>query len=248
MAKKCLILTPSMKQFLKNTVKRLLPFAITKNQKYDRDTKIILSKNLKPNSNSIDIGCHKGEVLDEIIKYAPNGKHFGVEPIPFLAKLLREKYQNRATILEFALNEKGGEELEFVLVKSNPAFSGLKERQYEKKEELEKIKVQTARLDEIIPHEIKIDLIKIDVEGAEYGVLLGAEKLLQKDKPILIFEHGLGAADKYQTTPEMIFDYLIKFNYRLSLLNDFIKNKNELNRNQFCDEFYKSKNYYFIAW
>lgn len=41
---------------------------ITKNIEYDRLTKQILKKNLKKNSNCLDIGCHKGEILDLMLK------------------------------------------------------------------------------------------------------------------------------------------------------------------------------------
>jgi len=42
------------------------------------------------------------------------------------------------------------------------------------------------------------DFIKIDVEGFEWGVLLGAIETIKKYKPIIFYEY----ADKYMT-PEM---------------------------------------------
>lgn len=237
-----------MKSKIKQIIKRLIPFAVTKNQKYDRDTKKILKHLLKSNSNTVDVGCHKGEVMAEILRFAPNGNHFGIEPIPFLASELRKKLPSNCTVFEVALNETGNEELEFVWVKSNPAYSGLKERNYERKEETEKIKVKTARLDELISENIKIDFIKIDVEGGELGVIKGSEKILVRNKPVIIFEHGLGASDKYGTKPEVLFDYLDKFNYKISTMELFLKNKKIFTKAEFSDQFYTKKNYYFIAW
>jgi len=37
---------------------------LTKNIYYDRLTLKILDKVVKPNSNCIDIGCHKGEIMN----------------------------------------------------------------------------------------------------------------------------------------------------------------------------------------
>jgi len=46
--------------------------------------------------------------------------------------------------------------------------------------------VNSIRLDDFINE--KIDLIKIDVEGAEYSALLGASELIREFKPIIFSE------------------------------------------------------------
>ena len=48
--------------------------------------------------------------------------------------------------------------------------------------------VELKKLDDVIPTDVTIDFIKIDVEGAELGVLKGAKNVLLKNKPIIIFE------------------------------------------------------------
>ena len=94
----------------------------------------------------------------------------------------------------------------FKFVESNPGYSGLKERKYDRPNEIVKdIVVKTDLLDEIIPSGEKIDFIKIDVEGAELQVLKGGMELIRRNKPVIIFEHGLGAADCYNTKPVDIF-------------------------------------------
>ena len=37
---------------------------------------------------------------------------------------------------------------------------------------------------------MKIDLIKIDVNGHEYSVVRGLERIIKRDKPVLIVETG----------------------------------------------------------
>lgn len=74
-----------MKELIKDTIRKglnALHLDLTKNLKYDRLTKEVIARSLKNNSNAIDAGCHKGEILDLILKHAPNGKHFAFEPIP----------------------------------------------------------------------------------------------------------------------------------------------------------------------
>ncbi|MBO0321678.1 FkbM family methyltransferase [Muricauda sp. CAU 1633] len=48
--------------------------------------------------------------------------------------------------------------------------------------------VESIRMDDIDNHPQAVELIKIDVEGAEVMVLKGGLKLLQKDRPIVICE------------------------------------------------------------
>ena len=50
--------------------------------------------------------------------------------------------------------------------------------------------------------------IKIDVEGAERLVLEGAMHTISRYQPTVVFEHGRGAANHYDTGPEQIFALL----------------------------------------
>jgi FkbM family methyltransferase len=196
---------------IKNIIKQILitfNLDLTKNLKYDRLTGLILKKQLKKNSNCIDIGCHKGEILNLMLKYSPEGNHYAFEPIPYLFEELKNKYNKKDNIFPYALSDKSGETT-FQYVKNAPAYSGIKRRRYDiSNPEIEEIKVELKTLDEIIPSNEKIHLIKIDVEGGEFGVLKGAKNLLKSNKPIVIFECGMGASDFYGTKPKDIFNYI----------------------------------------
>jgi len=226
----------------------ILHLDLTKNLEYDRLTKLIMKRTISSVSNCIDIGCHKGEILDIIIQQAPNGKHYGFEPLPYLFNNLKDKYKNKATILPYALaNENGFSTFQYV--KNAPAYSGIKKRKYDiDKPEIEEIKVELKKLDIVIPPDLKIDFIKIDVEGAELGVLQGAVQLLKRDKPIVVFEFGLGASDFYGTKPIDIFNlFTNEVGLKISLLKSFINNGNVLNLDEFEKHFNNNKEYYFIA-
>jgi FkbM family methyltransferase len=236
-----------LKEIIKKILKKL-PLRITKNQQYDYYTKKIIAKVCNSNSNCIDIGCHKGEILDIIIKSAPSGNHFCFEPIPELYTNLMSKYKsNNLHFYKLALsNIKGNATFNHVL--SNPAYSGLLKRTYDKKNEIDtEIEVETNLLDNIIPQQTKIDFIKIDVEGGELQVLEGAFNLLKNNKPIVLFEHGLGASDMYGSYPDKVFELFEQCDMKISLLVDFLKMDNSLNKKEFELQFYNRENYYFVA-
>ncbi len=234
---------------IKNTIRKTLNFLhldLTKNLEYDRLTTKIINQEIGVNSNCIDVGCHKGEILDIILKNSTQGKNFGFEPIPSFYNHLLSNYQGRATIYPYALADEEGTTT-FKFVKNAPAYSGIKEREYAvDNPDIEEITVEKKKLDDVIPKNIKIDLIKIDVEGGEYQVLNGARRILSEDKPIVIFEHGLGASEFYGTTPLMVFELLADCGLSISTLRDF-KNKSPLTQEEFEKLFYNRKEYYFIA-
>lgn len=240
-----------MKKSLKRIVRWLcikLQIPITKNIEYDILTEKILKTVLSKDSNCVDVGAHKGEILDLLLKYAKDGKHFAFEPIPYLFEELRKKYDNEVSVYRYALSTYHGE-TEFNLVLDDPAYSGIKQRKYKSANtQVETIKVQVRTLDEIVttvPY--KIDLIKIDVEGGEFDVLKGGSQVLKDHKPFLIFECGKGASDYYGTKPGDIYDYLIGFNYSLNSLKGFSKYSNRLSKEEFIDLFDTGEEYYFVG-
>ena len=237
----------SVISYIKKLLKKM-PIGLSKNHQYDIDTRKIIQKTLLNDSNAIDIGCHEGEILDYFLKYAPSGEHFAFEPLPHLYKSLKSKYTKKAHIYPHALSDREGTTT-FQYVKSNPAYSGIKKRKYDRpSEEIEEITVDQTRLDEMIPEDVRIDLIKIDVEGGEFLVLSGSKRILKRDKPLLIFEHGKGGADHYGVTPEMVFDLLNGYDYAIYNLSAFLsKDKKAIDRLEFIRQYEKEEHYYFIA-
>jgi FkbM family methyltransferase len=239
------------KRMIKSIIRKLLIYAgldLTPNLRYDRLARKVVEKILSSGSVCIDAGCHKGEFLDLIRIHAPGVKHYAFEPIPEFIDFLINRYGSRVHIFPFALGDREGV-TEFHHVKNAPAYSGILKRKYKvDNPEIEKIQVKITTLDEVIPAAEKIDLIKIDVEGAEFDVLKGARKLLLDQKPFVIFEYGLGASDYYGTKPEEIFDFLtqeVKLN--ISLMDHWLENKNSLEREEFCRIYHSGSEYYFLA-
>ena len=222
------------------------------NQMYDLQTVEVMKRVLQESSNCIDVGCHSGVFLDEILRFSPKGFHYGFEALPSLSTQLIKKYKTnpKVAIHGLALSDETGE-VTFEHVVSNPGYSGLKQRRYDRPNEIiEQIKVKTAKLDDIIPPSVDIAFIKIDVEGAELQVLRGAKETLRRNRPVLIFEHGLGAADCYGTTPADVYDLLCSdLGFGIHLMERWLENSagQPLSREEFHDEFASGRNFYFMA-
>jgi hypothetical protein len=91
-----------------------------------------------------------------------------------------------------------------------PGYSGFKLRPLPRQMELATITVRTARLDDDLPAGFVPTLSKIDVEGAEEQVIVGAMQTLRRHRPTVVFEHGRGSAAVYGTTPEQIHQLLFE--------------------------------------
>ena len=233
-----------MNDTVKSIVKKVFPLTI--NQRYDKQTMRIMKIVLEDNSTFIDVGSHKGEILSEAIKISPKGKHFAFEPIPTFYEKLKSKYGHSCEVKNFGLSDQKVKS-EFQYVISNPSYSGIKKRSYPKTEEIETIEVDLDTLDNQLQKHDRVDLIKIDVEGGEFGVLKGAQKIIDKFHPVIVFEHGLGASDHYNTYPSDIFDFFMEMDYKLFTLKGFIDDSFALKRNEFYDLYNTNREYYFLG-
>lgn len=216
-----------------------------KNLAYDKQTSAVIRRLLQASSNCVDVGCHRGTLLREMIHYAPAGTHYAFEPIPELYSRLVAAYPG-VSIHNLALSDTVGEAT-FHHVKSNPGRSGLKNLEFNRDESVEEIRVRTDRLDNIIPPRVQVALIKIDVEGAELRVLKGAVETLKRCRPTVVFECGLGGSDAYGATPEEINDLFGDCGLRVSIMEDWLRGLPALSREDFSRQFYQGLDFYYMA-
>jgi FkbM family methyltransferase len=218
----------------------------TVNLKVDRLTRAVMRKILKKDSNTIDVGCHKGEILQRALRLSPAGRHAGFEPIPDLFEALREKFSGRADIYPFALFDSEGEG-EFYIVENAPGYSSLRRRELEFGACYRPVTVNLRKLDSFFDASRRIDFIKIDVEGSELQVLKGAAALLARDRPLLLFECGKGGYDYFNDSPLEIYQYLSLLGYNIYTMEAWAGGRGPLPTHLFLGQFARNDNYYFVA-
>lgn len=251
---------PGLKAFLKNVVQGtpLEPYARaawkairrnTQDDIYNDLTLAILRRILGRDSNCIDVGCFEGVILDEILRMAPEGTHYAFEPLPHLCAALLKKYAKRHNVVvcELALSNVAGQS-QFQCNVDHPGYSGFRRREYPSpNDRVELIPVRTERLDAVLPLDYHLDFLKVDVEGAEYLVFEGAAEVLRRDKPVVIFEHGLGASEFYQSGPQKVFGLLAGCGLKISLLEDYLLQNEPLSQKRFVQHYEARTEYYFAA-
>ena len=170
------------------------------------ETLDLLSAVLRPDSNVVDAGANRGSILQEIVRLAPRGRHLAFEPNPMLFRNLRRAWP-AVDVRRLALSDQAGRAT-FHLYTNFDGFSGFEPHRDVGGGDVRVIDVETARLDDVLPKDTQVDLIKIDVEGAEYRVLQGARATLARCRPIVVFECGKGGLDLYGTDPTQIVTLL----------------------------------------
>jgi len=152
--------------------------------KYDKFiSKLVI--NMKENESVIDIGANIGDTLARLINSNSKPKYYSIEADEYFFEYLKKNKekivsstQNRITLIK----ELVGMDLIGNLSDTTPGTKSLVESSDGFK---------TKKLDQIIiEHNIKnIALIKVDVDGYDYNVLLSGMNQIKKYKPILFFEY-----------------------------------------------------------
>jgi FkbM family methyltransferase len=212
----------------------------------DEMTRNALQRMCTPRSNCVDIGAHRGAILQYMVEAAPLGKHMAFEPLPGYAPRLASLFPD-VDVRAIALADYDGTAT-FAHVIDAPAYSGFMQRTDAARHlRTEHISVPVMCLDEVAPANRRIDVIKIDVEGAELAVLRGASSVLHAWRPYVIFEHGKGGADACGSAPELVFRELKRADLRVFRLRDWLDELAPLGESQFVAEYERNDNYMFVA-
>ncbi len=185
----------------------------------------------------VDVGSNKGEWSDLSIYNTDDHRLF--EPNEKLLHYTEIKYSdlNHVKYYQHAISNKCEKDDTFYLFpKSYNGLSGFTNNWPDLKSK--KIEVQTYLLSDYTVN--RIDLLKIDVEGSEWEVIEGAERLFNEH---LVKFIQVEYSEHYQVpgyTFQMIIDFMARFEY---LLYDF--NGRNFFRPNFVENF-ERKNYYFM--
>lgn len=217
------------------------------NVQYDQQTADVMARVLKPDSSAIDIGCHRGDILREIVELSPKGRHIAFEPIPHLAKALRENFPD-VDIRQVALSDAPGTST-FQYVVNAPAYSGLRPRGYDRPDPvIEELTVQVETLDRIVPLEMRPAFIKIDIEGGEFHAMRGGLETIKRSRPVIVFEAGKESTGRYGVSAEDLYDFLDRLGYKLSTMQWWLTGKPPYTRERFRDAWDRVTEFYFIAY
>jgi FkbM family methyltransferase len=155
---------------------------------YEPETLSILQLWLKEGGHFIDVGANVGAIALPVAKYlGSKGKVLAIEGSPHIAEHLQASLQLNALdnlLVENVLCGEASGEADFYQAPDSHFGMGSRGAQFDQAP----TRLQMRRLDDIAASFRPVRAMKVDVEGFEYQVFVGATHILREDKPDIIFE------------------------------------------------------------
>lgn len=181
---------------------------------YEKETARLIKDIVKKDFICFDVGANVGVHTLLMAKYAEDGHVYCFEPFPpVYNRLIQNIKANRfihVTAYPWAVGDENRETDLFVpdIHDPNQGVSSL----YEQKYLAGSISVKEVKIDTVpeLSNLPRLDLIKIDVEGYEPKVISSMKSLIEKHRPILMFEY---AANIWKTELNDVLAYLCDIDY-----------------------------------
>jgi FkbM family methyltransferase len=185
---------------------------------YEDGEYLIIKNFIQKNHVVIDAGAHVGEWSDLVLKHTKNTcRLYCFEPIPDFFEKLKNNLNNRAECFNQALGNIEKDVLMNYYYIESEGCSSIFDRKVLSSIPVKKISVSVACLDKFCKEKNinHIHFLKIDTEGSELNVLLGADDLITNKKiDIIQFEYG-GTYPDANITLHEVYSYLTSKGYTI---------------------------------
>jgi FkbM family methyltransferase len=134
----------------------------------------------------LDVGANIGYyALMAACLVGPQGKVYAIEPVSHNIKLLEDsiRLNNYSNIETFNLAMGQSESVSKLYLSDHPNWSSF----YRPRQVTGQIDIQITSIDSFLKDKRSPDVIRMDVEGYEYEILLGMSDLLESGRPLRLF-------------------------------------------------------------
>jgi FkbM family methyltransferase len=151
---------------------------------------------------------------------------YAFEPCPstfaILEKNLLKNELTKVRAVQVALSDQTGEANLYVNAALKDGLNSLEDPSHSDAEVVGREAVQTITLDDFVARErvSRVDIMKVDVEGAELLVFRGGRKLLKRpDAPLILYEGYSWCTAGFHYHPVELMWHLEEFGYELFILD-----------------------------
>jgi len=182
---------------------------------------------LCPGMTFVDVGANEGlYTLFAAQRAGPSGRVIAIEPSSreraiLHANLARNRIEN-VTVVPHALADKRGTAELKIAPRLHGGHNTLGQLIYESDAEVARESVTVETFDGLVERlELAwVDVVKIDVEGAELKLLSGGRNLLSRQRPILLIEANDEALKRQGASTEALVDLLLSLGYEIQVFNE----------------------------
>ncbi len=206
----------SIKMYLNEQDIRSVPFSVLADGFYEPFQSDLLVELGKHSNHFLDIGANMGFYSIALAAENSTLTVESFEPQPSVFEILRANTLLNQFESRIKLHNTGLGNLKDELTMYIPRFTGTGgasfKNLHDDEGEATQIRVPVSVLDDIIKTEA--DLIKIDVEGCELNVILGAAEIIRLSKPTIMVELLRKWMKPFGHTPQMFLDVMFQQNYK----------------------------------
>lgn len=184
----------------------------------------IIRRILTPGMTAVDIGANVGALTIACARaVGPAGKVYAFEPEPAFARLLNETFDlngiSWVQLKQSAVSRTNGRAV--FHISPIGGHSSLYDLPLEESSQQVDIDVETCRLDDGIPQGISVDLIKMDVEGAELDVLDGMPETIRRNPELtIVAEFGASHLAKQGIASDVWMDRFTSLGFSLFAIDE----------------------------
>lgn len=185
---------------------------------FDPEVEAVLTHLVQPGALCLDIGANLG--LYALVMARAGGRVHAFEAFPYSHALLcrnvaENGLEERITAHHAACSDRGGAGSvcfasdsvnmgEMFVIEEGAAPAGR-----------ETVGVPLVRVDDAIPSHETVDVVKLDVEGAELAVLGGMERIIARDRPVIVMELNSFTLRRHRgVEAHQVMDLLYRHGYR----------------------------------
>ena len=197
------------------------------NSVWEQMESTFVSNNVTEGTVFLDVGANIG-YFSMLAAQQKAGKVLAIEPAPRTYEMLRRNVEHNmlGDIIEPLGVALGCKEHKTKFVCSLGPKNHIEYHIENVHRDLPTIEVDVTTLDNLLQKRKqidKVDIIKVDIEGAEYAFLQGAVKTLKTFKPIVMMEIEEHRLVKFDATADSIFNFMNDLGYKyLSVGEDSI--------------------------
>ncbi len=188
---------------------------------------VVLRRLLSPDAVFVDAGANQGEFTVCAAGRLPDGHVFAFEPVPAVRERLERNVAGNGfgnvTIHSVGLSDENQDDVP--IYGADSAFSdgtqhniGLPTLFDVSGRSRPLARITLRRLDAVLPVNQRVDVMKVDVEGAELAVLKGAAQTIQREKPAVIFEANAETCEAAGYSVDALFDWFEHHGYDMKVI------------------------------
>lgn len=209
----------------------------------------LVKKHVRPGDIVVDVGANIGYYTLLFAKLVgENGKVYAFEPDPTNFRLLQKNVQvngyNNVVLVQKAVSSKTDRAKLFL-----SATNKGDHRMYDSNDGRPAVEIETVSLNDFFCADMKVDFIKMDIQGAEGGALQGMFSVLRENQDLrLISEFWPGGLKRFGTEPIEYLKLLADMKFRIYVIKEKGRQLQSANVDELLKAYTPERDNYTYLW